>query len=283
MTQVPLLIELLLRGAAGAVVVLAVTALADLYGAKFGGLLSAFPTITAVSLILIAMRHDAAFAAQSALSTFFGLVAALVFVVGYYYGYRVASGSRIQRTVVATVIGFGLYAGFVLPYLLAIETAGITNAVLLVVGYGAARALVREPLPEDGTSDSRGSSRLEYAAKSLFGGAIVVVATLLADLFGPVFGGVFAAFPGTVAPIIVIVSLTREPAFVYRLASFMPAALLGTGGFVLAVWLAFPVLGVAAGTVLGYGCYAVLLLSLSRFEDWLRTAFPATGSRLRSD
>lgn len=283
MSQLPPLVELLLRGAAGAAVVLAVTALADRYGAKSGGLLSAFPTITAVSLILIAMQHDAAFAAQSALSTFFGLVAALVFVVGYYYGYRVGSGSRIQRTVVATVAGFGLYVGFVIPYLLWVETAGVVNLLLLVVGYGAARALVRSPPPEDGTTDSRASSPLEYAAKSLFGGAIVVVATILADLFGPVFGGVFAAFPGTVAPIIVIVSLTREPAFVYRLASFMPAALLGTGGFVLAVWLTFPDLGVAAGTVLGYGCYAVLLLSLSRFEDWIRAAFPAAGSKPRSD
>ena len=37
---------------------------------------------------------------------------------------------------------------------------------------------------------------MEYAKRFLFGGAVTVIATLIADHYGPVIGGLFLAFPG---------------------------------------------------------------------------------------
>jgi hypothetical protein len=40
----------------------------------------------------------------------------------------------------------------------------------------------------------------EYLTRFLFGGAVTVVATLIARHYGPVIGGLFLAFPGIFAP-----------------------------------------------------------------------------------
>jgi Protein of unknown function (DUF3147) len=40
----------------------------------------------------------------------------------------------------------------------------------------------------------------EYLTRFLFGGAVTVIATLIAGRYGPVIGGLFLAFPGIFAP-----------------------------------------------------------------------------------
>ncbi len=42
----------------------------------------------------------------------------------------------------------------------------------------------------------RETTAMEYAERFVFGGAVTVVATLIADRYGPVIGGLFLAFPG---------------------------------------------------------------------------------------
>jgi hypothetical protein len=42
----------------------------------------------------------------------------------------------------------------------------------------------------------RATTPMQYAQRFLFGGLVTVVATLIADKWGPVVGGMFLAFPG---------------------------------------------------------------------------------------
>jgi hypothetical protein len=46
------------------------------------------------------------------------------------------------------------------------------------------------------TTSLRETTAAEYARRFLFGGVVTVVATLIADRWGPVIGGLFLAFPG---------------------------------------------------------------------------------------
>ena len=46
------------------------------------------------------------------------------------------------------------------------------------------------------TASLRATTPMEYARRFLFGGLVTVVATLIADRWGPVVGGMFLAFPG---------------------------------------------------------------------------------------
>ena len=46
------------------------------------------------------------------------------------------------------------------------------------------------------TASLRATTPMQYAQRFLFGGLVTVVATLIADKWGPVVGGMFLAFPG---------------------------------------------------------------------------------------
>lgn len=46
------------------------------------------------------------------------------------------------------------------------------------------------------TTSLRETTPMEYARRFLFGGLVTVIATLIADKWGPVIGGMFLAFPG---------------------------------------------------------------------------------------
>lgn len=46
----------------------------------------------------------------------------------------------------------------------------------------------------------RQTSKVEFASRFLFGGAVTVIATLIANRYGPIIGGLFLAFPGIFPP-----------------------------------------------------------------------------------
>jgi hypothetical protein len=46
------------------------------------------------------------------------------------------------------------------------------------------------------TSSLRETTPMEYARRFLFGGLVTVIASLIAEKYGPVIGGLFLAFPG---------------------------------------------------------------------------------------
>jgi hypothetical protein len=46
----------------------------------------------------------------------------------------------------------------------------------------------------------RETTAMEYATRFLFGGAVTVLASLIAEHYGPVIGGLFFAFPGIFPP-----------------------------------------------------------------------------------
>lgn len=49
-------------------------------------------------------------------------------------------------------------------------------------------------------SSLRETTPMEYATRFLFGGAVTVVASIIAEHYGPVIGGLFLAFPGIFPP-----------------------------------------------------------------------------------
>jgi uncharacterized membrane protein (GlpM family) len=259
-----LILTYLAYGIAGGTLVVLVTYLADNFGAKVGGLLSAFPTVTSVSLIIIAINQGTGFAADAALSTTFGLVAAMVFSLGFFYGQRVRTTDKVYRTVIATVSGFFVYFVTVFAYLMLTETTSVRNFLLLIVATAVIHTVLNRSISDgQDVAQDRYVGPVEYALKACFGGGIVIAATLLGDISGPVLGGVFAAFPATVAPILIIISLTQPAEFLHRMITFTPSALLGTGAFVLGVWYAFPRFGILIGTIVGYLLYGASILLLS--------------------
>jgi hypothetical protein len=160
------------------------------WGARAGGVVSAFPAIVGPVLLLTALRHGTAFAAQAANGTLLGLSGLSGFALGY---------GRIARTrgwLLSLAGGWSCAAGGALIAGVAAgrlgPPAGLTVAVISLF-------LSERGLALRGQGDDP-STRIDAA-----GGAILVrmavtalLVTLLAgaaDYLGPLVGGMLAALP----------------------------------------------------------------------------------------
>lgn len=257
----------MLRGIAGALVVLVVTYIADKFGPKISGLLSAFPTVSATSLIIMSVEHGDRFASDASLSTLFGLTACIFFTLGFYHGYRYYLGeSAKKKTSSALIVGFTVYSIFVLVYLYFVSAGTLYNWIPLIATFVGVRLLLTRAKVKKKLFAKRKVRVPEHLTRAALGGGFVVMATVMADFLGPVYGGIFSAFPATVAPILIIISLTRSESFLITAVKRVPAALLATGAFALGVWWIYPTQGVVIGTIIAYVLYGVAIVALNQLE-----------------
>lgn len=261
------LLNLLIRGIAGASIVVIITYIADKFGPKISGLLSAFPTVSAVSLIIMALVHGNEFASEASLSTLFGLVAVYFFTIGFYYGYINYRGNTIKKkTICALIVGFILYAILISIYFTLVHEGTIYNIIPLIIGFIFAKLILIGVKVEKSLFEVKKVKAVEHLARAGLGGGFVVVASIMADLFGPLYGGIFSAFPATIAPILIIIALTRTEPFLIKTIKYVPSALLATGAYAISVWYTYPIHGVVAGTIISYSVYIVAIACLNMLE-----------------
>ena len=260
------LLDLLVRGIAGAVIVVIVTYIADKFGPKISGLLSAFPTVSAISLIIMALQHGDAFASKASLSTLFGLTAVYFFTIGFYYGYTHYGDAAKKKTISALIVGFIIYAIFILVYFAVVHEGTIYNIIPLIIGFIIAKFILTGVKVEKSLFEVKRVRGIEHLARAGLGGGFVVIATVMADLFGPLYGGIFSAFPATVAPILIILALTRTEPFIIKVIKYVPSALLAAGAYAIGVWYTYPIHGVLVGTLISYSFYAVAIVLLNILE-----------------
>lgn len=244
-----------------------VTYIADKCGPKISGLLSAFPTVSAISLIIMSVEHGDRFASDASLSTLFGLTACIFFTLGFYYGYRYyLEESAKKKTLSALIVGFTVYSIFVVVYLHFISAGTLYNWIPLIAGFVGVRLLLTRAKVKNKLFAKRKIRAVEHLTRVTLGGGFVVIATVMADYLGPKYGGIFSAFPATVAPILIIISLTHPEPFLITALKRTPAALLATGAFALGVWWLYPAQGVVIGTLIAYLFYGIAIVFLNQLE-----------------
>ncbi len=88
--------------------------------------------------------------------------------------------------------------------------------------------------------------------RAVFTGLVIVLATLLSKVAGPVWGGIFSGFPAVFSSTLVTIHLIHDTDFLYHI--FYSAALghLQCTVFIIAAFYAFPLLGILGGFFLSY-------------------------------
>ena len=90
--------------------VIAVTAVAERFGPRIGGLAASLPQLAVVSLVFFGLEQGLAFAAESAFWNIAGMCATFPFVIGYVAGASLAPRHRLLSIAVGAVTGTGLFA-----------------------------------------------------------------------------------------------------------------------------------------------------------------------------
>jgi hypothetical protein len=102
--------------------------------------------------------------------------------------------------------------------------------------------------------------------RSLIAGFFVVVITSTAKWVGPRWAGLFAAFPITMLPFVMIIHHTYQPEHAHAILKNIPRGLGSLLVYALSVTLFYPSQGVFLGTLIAYAfatVYMVLLQALA--------------------
>jgi len=270
----PFVFKLALSFLVGGLWVAAGLALAERRGPRLGGLIIGFPSTVLFALFFIAWTLSAGAAVQAA--------AVIPAVHGINCLYVLVAVSLLPRGL-AAALSAGLGVWFALAtVLVAAKFDGFLPGLfiyagLLLLSYSIiGRMTAGWPRPERLPR----STPLVILGRGAFGGAIVVLAVVLAKAGGPLVGGVFAIFPAVFTAALVATYASRGPAFS---AAVMRASLLGGTSVVVyaaVVRLTYPPLGLGFGTAVSAAAAigsTVLIRALSPKRD--RHAAPGPGGR----
>lgn len=267
------MLDLVARFAIGALVVGLAVWISEVVDARLGGLVTAIPKTSAVSLFVITLEHGGAFAAETAISSMYGSIAVIAYATAFAVLPRLLPCRWASSTHVLA-LALAIYAAVVAPYVVGLEgSVGLaTNLVLVASAYLVSRLLVsrarrRSPCPhEDAAPASPAlSGRLRYIVPGLVGGVLVLGATLVADLLGPVWGGIAAVFPANVTAVLVSGSILMGPDRAFDQAAGVPDGVLAGGAFLLGLYWLLPET-------------SLLVAGLAAYLAWALTAWGVTGA-----
>ncbi len=210
------------------------------WGARAGGVVSAFPAIVGPVLLIGAQQHGTLFAARAANGTLLGLVALSGFVLAYG---RVAELADWPTSIVA---GWALAALLAVGVYLAARDAG-SPAGLLVGGISL--VLAHRALPHGGAAgldEPPAHPRGDIPLRMVLTALLVASLTLAADRFGPFIGGALAALPVLASVLAVFTHRLHGPATLIDLLRGMLAGMLGFVAFCQVLALLIVPAGTAA-------------------------------------
>jgi hypothetical protein len=253
--------ELIGAAVVAAALVAASTTAARVWGHAIGGVVSAFPLIVGPTLLLAALRRDAAFAATMATATLLGIVALSGFVLVY--------GRLSQRCGWPVSLGLAWTAAAVLGTLAGEVGGGLLGGLLAAT---MSPMLAYAALPRRRQLEVRASfPRWEMPARIAVTALLVVGLTAAGDRFGPTVAGVLAALP-TLASVLAVFTHARHGHD--ALIAMLRGMLGGLGTFVsfcALIALLIEPLGALPAFVLATGAALLLQLVVARLHAPLET------------
>jgi uncharacterized membrane protein (GlpM family) len=264
-------LPLLIRVVAASGVVVLASLVAERVGPFFGGLIATLPVSTGPAYVLLAIDHDDAFIAQTALSS----VATNVTMIAYLVALVLAS-PRARMPVslggaIALWIGGAVLLRFV-PWTVAGALA------VNVAAYGVAYRLLRSSAPEPVTR--RAVSRwYDVPLRAVLVGLLVVGVTTASSLIGPAATGIGAIFPIALSSLTAVVHQRLGGA---AASATMRGAVVANPGFLLSV-LSVHLLAEPAGRWWALATGLAVSLSWSAgllvWKTWRRFPLPS-GERV---
>jgi len=242
------------------------TIAAERYGSKIGGLIGGLPSTVAVTLLFIGLTQspEAASAASTVIPLAQGLngIFIMVFLAAVRRGLALGLLSALVAwaCIAAALVAIDLQTFWISAVCWVVLTAASYQVVEKRMAIGAHQRIDVRYTP------------LRIALRALFSGAVIAFAVLMGKVGGPVYGGVFAAFPAVFTSTLTISYLTGGAQFCRAVAkSLMLSALVNVVLYAIAVRYLYLWIGLAWGTaaalvfsgITGYLTYVFMRSKLS--------------------
>ncbi|WP_163560648.1 hypothetical protein [Halomonas sp. NO4] len=244
-------------------IVLGLSVIAERVSTRVAGLLAGYPLGTAIALFFIGLEISPAFAAESAVFSLAGFTATLALGGGYLLG-----GRREGLPGVLGGTASGLAAWLLASLLLTrIDFSRLGGTLTTLAAIVAFTWLYRH-LPDTRAAVRGGFRWPALALRAGIATAIVFLITALAHLLPVSWSGMLAAFPISMYPLLVILHLTHGAAPAATVIKHYPAGLGALLCYTLCVSLTYAPLGLAAGTLTGFGVATLWLFGWTQLQAW---------------
>ncbi len=260
------LLLLTIKIVVSATMVVVITLVAEKGNPRLAGVLMGFPLGAGLALFFLGVEQGPAFASQSALWSIPGTLSMLSFCLGYRLCNAFYAAKSILVIALCTLSGLTCYflSAYLLLYFLPETWVRFVVFVIfiplfaLLLGKKTATTIKKPPL----TASNR---KVVLIARAAFASAIIIIVTTIAKSVGPVWSGVFATFPTTILPSVLILHRRYADTFVPNLFKETTFGILAIVVFAIAVHFFFPPCGPYLGVLLAYTTSFIYLFLYERY------------------
>lgn len=241
-----LLLKIVLSFIAGGIWITLSVVLAEKLGNKIGAIFIALPTTMLVSLFFIGWTKSPEFAAESAKFVPFAMIANSIYLFSLILLLK-------RRGNEAFFIALAIWAG-ISVLLKSINGTDMAIGVFADILVTAMLFYIAETKMDIRSADGikRRYSTSELLLRGAFAGGVVALAVTVANVAGPVWGGLFATFPAATLTSMYILKKERGAEFARATCKAMLPASMTIIVYVVAVSITYPLYGLVAGTAISY-------------------------------
>jgi len=231
----------------GGVWIVLATVAADRFGSKIGGFIVGLPSTIVVTFFFIGLAQSPEIASQS--TTVFPLIysfTALFLVSFAVIGKRNFNVGLIEALVLwlilsslAVIYKFDNFAFSIGCYL-----------IILIFSYWVLEKYLHLPSTEKAKIHY---SKFQIIARGLFGGSIIAFAVFMSKVAGPIFGGIFAAFPAVFISTLIISYKSRGLEFSRTMTKpMLMTGMINVFVYAIAVRYSYLYFGLVLGTIFSF-------------------------------
>lgn len=225
---------------------------AELFGSKIGGYIGGLPSTAVVSFFFIGLTQSPQTAAQA--TEVFPLAYSItgLFLVCY----AVFSRRGIVFALSGSISIWLLFSALIILFDLDNFLISLIAYVLIfIISYYLLEKRLK--IPFTGRIKTKYKA-LQILARAMSGGTIVAFAVLMSKVGGPIFGGIFSAFPAVFISILIITYKSRGMNFSISMTKpLMKSGMLTVVAYGISVRYLYPSLGLILGT---FGAYLISLM-----------------------
>lgn len=230
------------------------TWIAERHGSRVGGLLVNLPSNLLVSLVFMALLRGPEYAARAAAAVPVGMAVNSVYLTVFN-----ALVARSLALALAAGLGFWLAAAlFFFTVELSLLASLCFYGVVLAASFWINEKVLRITTPPP---RSPRASAAGFVLRVVFSGTLVASVVTISLLAPPWITGIFSTFPAVMTSSMVILTLTQGPLFARATSKILILSSANILVYAAIVQIAYPALGIAAGTLCAYaGSVAFVVL-----------------------
>lgn len=245
------MIVLLIKLVVSISVVVLLSVVAERFSPRIAGIISGYPTGTALSLFFFGLEIGPQFAAASAMYNMIGIIAMQSCLYCYY---RASLKYGLWWSIIVSISGYGCVI-YLLHFLHLNNVLSIFLPVMSIILFN----FLFKKIPNVVIKNKIKLNRLVILLRALCGAIIILGVTMVAKIVGPVWAGLLSAFPTTTFPLLLIVHFTYGRKPVHSIIKNVPRGLISLVLYSLTVGLAYPHYGIYLGTLLAFLAASVYL------------------------